>query len=133
MPSTGDGAGTDTFRPHRAYGQLRNTENRQCLRGLATASLMPHLRLIAVPPCSFSLLPIRTFTTARPLAGSLLRQSGKPMSFCSPRVETVIIRLPALSAYHRLALPGLGSSIFIVRLNIACALSTNDHRLMPGA
>lgn len=54
MPSKGDGADTDTFRPHRAYGQLRNTENRQRLRGLATASLMPHRRLLAVPPCSFS-------------------------------------------------------------------------------
>ncbi len=29
MPSKGDGAGTDTFRPHRAYGHLRNTENFQ--------------------------------------------------------------------------------------------------------
>ena len=123
MPSKGDGAGTDTFRPHRAYGQLRNTENRQRLRGLATASLMPHRRLLAVPPCSFRRCMIRTFTTARPLA----------TCFSSPRVETVIICLPALSAYHRLALPGLVSSIFIVRLNIACALSTNDHRLMPGA
>ncbi|WP_300957436.1 hypothetical protein, partial [uncultured Duncaniella sp.] len=52
---------------------------------------------------------IRTFSTVRPLAGSLLRQSGKPMSFSSPRVKTVIIRLPALLAYHRLALPGLGT------------------------
>ena len=103
MPSNGDGAGTDTFRPHRAYGQSRNTENRQRLRGLATASLMQPLRLIAVPPCSFSLLPIRTFTTAPPLTAC----------FSSPRVETVIIRLSASSAYHRLALPGLVSSIFI--------------------
>ena len=116
MPSKGDGASTDTFRPHRAYGQLRNTENRQRLRGLATASLMPPLRLIAVPPCSFRCCLTRTFTTARPFAGSLLRQSGKPMSFSSPRVETVIIRLPALSAYHRLALPGLVSSIFFSAL-----------------
>ena len=61
MPSKGDGAGTDTFRPHRAHGQLRNTENRQRLRGLATASLMPPLRLIAVPPCSFSLLLDKDF------------------------------------------------------------------------
>lgn len=31
MPSKGDGEPlfTDTFRPHRAYGQLRNTENFQ--------------------------------------------------------------------------------------------------------
>ena len=105
MPSKGDGAGTDTFRPHRAYGQLRNAENRQRLRWMATASLMPPLRLIAVPPCSFSLLPIRTFTTARPLAAC----------FSSPRVETVIIRLPASSAYHRLALPGPVNSIFTTR------------------
>lgn len=61
MPSKGGGASTDTFRPHRAYGQLRNTENRQRLRGLAMASLMPHRRLIAVPPCSFSLLPDKDF------------------------------------------------------------------------
>ncbi len=102
MPSKGDGASTDTFRPHRAYGQLRNTENRQRLRGLVTASLMPYRRLIAVPPCFFRCCLIRTFTTARPLA----------VYFSSPRVETVIIRLPLLSAYHRLALPGLVSSIF---------------------
>ena len=38
------------LRPHHAYGQRRNTENRQRLRGLATASLMPHLRLIVVSP-----------------------------------------------------------------------------------
>lgn len=57
---------------------------------------------------------IRILTTARPLAGSLLRQSGKPMSFSSPRVETVIIRLPSLSDYHRLNLPGLVSAIFII-------------------
>ena len=101
MPSKGDGAGTLTFRPHRAYGQLRNTENRQRLRGLAAASLMPHRRLIAVPPCSFSLLPDKDFTTTPPLAAC----------FSSPRVETMIIRLPALSAYHRLALPGLVNSI----------------------
>lgn len=61
MPSKDDGVHTDTFRPHRAYGQLRNTENRQRLRGLATATLMPHLRLFAVPPCSFSLLPDMDF------------------------------------------------------------------------
>lgn len=102
MPSKGDGAGTDTFRPHRAYGQLRDTENRQRLRGSATASLMLHRRLIAVPPCSFRCCLMRTFTTARPLAAC----------FSSPRVETAIIRLPALSAYNRLALPGLVSSIF---------------------
>lgn len=61
MPSKGDGAGTDTFRPHHAYGQWRNTENRQRLRGLATASLMPPLRLIAVPPCSLLPLPNKDF------------------------------------------------------------------------
>ena len=33
MPSKGDGAGTDTFRPLRAYGHRRNTDNRQRLRG----------------------------------------------------------------------------------------------------
>lgn len=61
MPSKGDGAGTDTFRPHHAYGHRRNTENRQRLRGLAAASLMPPLRLIAVPPCSISPLPDMDF------------------------------------------------------------------------
>lgn len=105
MPSKGDGAGTDTFRPHRAYGQLRNTENRQRFRGLAAASLMQHRRLIAVPPCSFSLLPDKDFTTTPPLAAC----------FSSPRVETMIIRLPALSAYHRLALPGLVITILLLR------------------
>ena len=74
MPSKGDGASTDTFRPHRAYGQLRNTENRQRLRGLATASLMPPLRLIAVPPCSFSLLPDKDFYD-RPATCRLFQQS----------------------------------------------------------
>ena len=74
MPSKGDGAGTDTFRPHRAYGQLRNTENRQRLRGLAMASPMPPLRLIAVPPCSFSLLPDKDFYD-RPATCRLFQQS----------------------------------------------------------
>ena len=74
MPSKGDGAGTDTFRPHRAYGQLRNTENRQRLRGLATASLMPHRRLIAVPPCPKSLLPDKDFSD-RPATCRLVQQS----------------------------------------------------------
>ena len=74
MPSKGDGAGTDTFRPHRAYGQLRNTENRQRLRGLATASLMPHRRPIAVPPCSFSPLPDKDFID-RPVTCRLIQQS----------------------------------------------------------
>ena len=74
MPSKGDGASTDTFRPHCAYGQLRNTENRQRLRGLATASLMPPLRLIAVPPCSFSLLPDKDFYD-RPATCRLFQQS----------------------------------------------------------
>ena len=61
MPSKGDGTSTDTFQPHRAYGQLLNTENRQRLRGLAMASLTPPLRLIAVPPCSLWLLPDMDF------------------------------------------------------------------------
>lgn len=74
MPSKGDGAGTDTFRPHRAYGQLRNTETRQRLRGLAAASLMPPLRLIAVPPCSLSLLPDKDFY-GRPATYRLFQQS----------------------------------------------------------
>lgn len=74
MPSKVDGAGTDTFRPHRAYGQLRNTENRQRLRVMATASLMPPLRLIAVPPCSFSLLPDKDFID-RPAICRLFQQS----------------------------------------------------------
>ena len=65
---------TDTFRPHRAYGQLRNTENRQRLRGLATASLMPHRRLLAVPPCSLSLLPDKDFYD-RPATCRLFQQS----------------------------------------------------------
>ncbi len=64
-PSKGDGARTDIFRPHRAYGQLWNTENRQRLRGLATALLMLHRRLIAVPPCSLSLLPDKDFYDCR--------------------------------------------------------------------
>lgn len=35
-----------------------------------------------------------------------------PLSvYCCPRVETVMLRLPALSDYHRLAFPGTGSSI----------------------
>ncbi|WP_289188866.1 hypothetical protein [Xylanibacter rodentium] len=36
-----------------------------------------------------------------------------PLFTCdnSPRVETVIIRLPTLSAHHRFALPGLSSAI----------------------
>ena len=74
MPSKGGGADTDTFRPHRAYGQWRNTENRQRLRGLATASLMPPLRLIAVPPCSLSLLPNKDFYD-RPATCRLFQQS----------------------------------------------------------
>ncbi|WP_289873382.1 hypothetical protein [uncultured Duncaniella sp.] len=36
--------------------------------------------------------------------------------FSSPRAETVMCRLPALSAYHRLAFPGLGSAINQERL-----------------
>lgn len=84
MPSKGDGADTDTFRQHRAYGQLRNTENRQRLRGLATASLMPPLRLIAVPPCSFSLLPDKKFydhpATCRLFQQSMGRDSDNPPS-----------------------------------------------------
>ena len=75
MPSQGDGGrATDTFRPHHAYGQRRNTENRQRLRGLAAASLMPPLRLIAVPSCSFSLLPDKDFYD-RPATCSLFQQS----------------------------------------------------------
>ena len=66
-PSKDDGARTDIFRPPPAYGQLRNTENRQRLRGLATAALMSPLRLIAVPPCSFPSLPNMDFTAARSL------------------------------------------------------------------
>ena len=84
MPSKGVGADTDTFRQHRAYGQLRNTENRQRLRGLATASLMPPLRLIAVPPCSFSLLPDKKFydhpATCRLFQQSMGRDSDNPPS-----------------------------------------------------
>ena len=91
----------DTCRPQHAYGQLRNPENRQRLRGLATASLMPPLRLIAVPPCSLSPLPDKEFTTAPPLAAC----------FNSPRIVTVIIRFPALSAYRRLSFPGLTDTL----------------------
>lgn len=84
MPSKGDGAGTDNFRPHRAYGQLRNTENRQRLQGLAAASLMPPLRLITVPPCSLSLLPDKDFydrpTTCRLFLQSTGRDSDNPPS-----------------------------------------------------
>lgn len=85
MPSKGDGASTDTFRPHRAYGQLRNTENRQRLRGLVTASLMPYRRLIAVPPCFFSLLPDKNFydrpATCRLFQQSTGRDCDNPPSF----------------------------------------------------
>ena len=84
MPSKGDGAGTDTFRPHHACGQRRNTETRQRLRGLATASLMPPLRLIAVPPCSLSLLPDKDFydlpATCRLFQQSTGRDSDNPPS-----------------------------------------------------
>ena len=75
---------TDTFRPHHAYGQRRNTENRQRLRGLATASLMPPLRLIAVPPCSLSPLPDKDFydrpATCRLFQQSTGRDSDNPSS-----------------------------------------------------
>ena len=87
MPSKGDGEPlfTDTFRPHRAYGQLRNPENRQRLRGLATASLMPHRRLFAVPPCSLSPLPDKDFydrpATCRLFQQSTGRDSDNPPSF----------------------------------------------------
>ena len=74
---------TDTFRPHRAYGQRRNTENRQRLRGLATASLMPPRRLIAVTPCSFSLLPDKEFYD-RPATCRLFQQSTGRDSDNSP-------------------------------------------------
>ena len=84
MPSEGDGAGTETIRPHRAYGKLRNTENRQRLRGLATASLMPSLRLIAVPPCPLSRLPDKDFydspATCRLFHQSTGRDSHNPPS-----------------------------------------------------
>lgn len=83
MPSKGDGAGTDSFRQHRAYGQLRNTENRQRLQGLATASLMPHRRLVAVPPCSYSLLPDKDFYD-RPATFRLFQQSTGRDSDNSP-------------------------------------------------
>lgn len=74
MPSKGDGAGTDTFRPQYTYGRLLNTENRQRLRVLATAALMPPLRLIAVPPCSLSPLPDKDFYD-RPATCRLFQQS----------------------------------------------------------
>lgn len=85
MPSEGDGGrATDTLRPHHAYGQRRNTENRQRLRGLATASLMPHLRLIVVSPCSLSPLPDKEFydrpTTCRLFQQSTGRDSDNPPS-----------------------------------------------------
>ena len=93
MPSKGDGADTDTFRQHRAYGQLRNTENRQRLRGLATASLMPPLRLIAVPPCSFSLLPDKKFydhpATCRLFQQSMGRDSDNPSSCVAGLSQTL--------------------------------------------
>lgn len=93
MPSKGDGAGTDTFRPHRAYGQLRNTENRQRLRGLATALLMPPRRLLAVPPCSFSLLPDKDFddrpATCRLFPQSTGRDSDNPPSCVAGLPQTL--------------------------------------------
>ena len=65
---------TDTLRPHHAYEHRRNTENRQRLRRLAAASLMPPLRLIAVPPCSLSPLPDKDFYD-RPATCRLFQQS----------------------------------------------------------
>lgn len=65
---------TDIFRPQCAYVQLRNTEKRQRLRRLAMASLMPHRRLIAVPPCPLSLLPNKDFYD-RPATCHLFQQS----------------------------------------------------------
>lgn len=77
MPSKGDGGrATDTFRPHHAYEQRRNTENRQRLRGLATASLMPPLRHLAVPPCSLRRCMIRILPSAQPLAVLTLHHSA---------------------------------------------------------
>lgn len=68
MPSKGDGAGTDTFRPPHAYGQRRNTEKRQRLRGwhrgrcLYLGDLLPFLRVL------YRLLPAKDFYDRRPLA-----------------------------------------------------------------
>ena len=101
MPSKGDGAGTDTFQPHRTYGQLRNTENRQRLRGLAMASLMPHRRLIAVPPCSFSLLPDKDFID-RPATCRLFQQStGRDSDNPSSCVVGLSQALPAGTGHQR--------------------------------
>ena len=112
---------TDTFRPQCAYGQLRNTENLQRLRRSATASLMPYRGLIAVPPFSFCCCLKRNFTTAQPLAAC----------FSSPRVETVIIRLPVLSAYHRLALPGLDIPFVKILRFCSCMLYLSAYCLCP--
>ena len=60
--------------PLTSYDRITTMSNRQRLRGLATASLMPSLRLIAVPPCSLSLLPDKAFHD-RPVTCRLVRQS----------------------------------------------------------
>ena len=72
------------------------SEDWQRLRWCRLWDLLPFLRVL------FRCCLIWTISTARPLT----------TCFSSPRGETVIIRLPALSAHHRLALPGLFSSIF---------------------
>ncbi|WP_289148483.1 hypothetical protein, partial [uncultured Bacteroides sp.] len=68
----------------------------------------------------------------RRLHFSLLEPLRHSPLVSSPRAETVMCRLPALSAYHRLAFPGQVSAIINLKSTI-CVLSTNDLRLMPGA
>ena len=93
------------------------------IRGIPSRSVRSPLRLIAVPSSILSPLHDKGFSIA------LLLVAGASNS----RVKPVIIRLPMLSASYIFARRGLGSAIFINRLNIVCALSTNDHRLTSGA
>lgn len=51
-------------------------------------------------PCFYAVSIVYYFSAVTPLS-----------VYCCPRVETVMIRLPALSDYHRLAFPETGSSI----------------------
>ena len=82
MPSKGDGAGTDTSRPHHAYGHRRNTDNRQRLWGnigFADATSKTNCRSSVF----LSLLLVRAFTTAPSLTAwqqSTSRDSDVPPS-----------------------------------------------------
>ena len=65
MPSKGDGAGTDTFRPHRAYGQLRNTESFQKISETSIHYVIAASEIFCLSSVFFiAFCRIRTFTTA---------------------------------------------------------------------